>query len=48
VIGRGFRLFLVTGLIRAFGPKVRAFIETRLEIYLILGIGGIVAIKFLR
>ena len=52
VIGRGFRFFLVAGLIRAFGTKVRAFIETRLEICLILGtilgIGGIVAIKFLR
>ena len=52
VIGRGFRFFLVAGLIRLFGEKVRKFIETRLEICLILGtiagIGGIVALKFLR
>lgn len=52
VIGRGFRFFLVAGLIRAFGPRIRKFIETRLEIALIvgtvLGIGGIVALKFLR
>jgi membrane protein YqaA with SNARE-associated domain len=52
IIGRGFRFFLVAGLIRLYGEKVRKFIETRLEICLILGtiagIGGIVALKFLR
>jgi membrane protein YqaA with SNARE-associated domain len=52
IIGRGFRFFLVAGLIRLFGEKVRKFIETRLEICLILGtiagVGGIVALKFLR
>jgi hypothetical protein len=52
IIGRGFRFFLFDGLIRLYGEKVRKFIETRLEICLILGtiagIGGIVALKFLR
>jgi membrane protein YqaA with SNARE-associated domain len=52
IIGRGFRFFLVAGLIRLFGNRVRTFIETRLELMLILGtilgIGGFVALKFLR
>jgi membrane protein YqaA with SNARE-associated domain len=52
IIGRGFRFFLVAGLIRLLGVRVRTFIETRLELMLILGtilgIGGFVALKFLR
>jgi hypothetical protein len=44
--------FLVAGLIRLFGEKVRHFIEPRLESYLIAvtiaGIGIIVALRFLR
>jgi membrane protein YqaA with SNARE-associated domain len=52
ILGRGFRFFLVAGMIRLFGEKVRKFIETRLELCLIagtiLGVGGIVALKFLR
>lgn len=52
VIGRGFRFFLVAGLIRLLGERVRTFIETRLELMLILGtivgIGGFAALKFLR
>ena len=49
--GRGFRFFLVAGLIGMLGEKVRPFIEERLEILLIvltvLGIGGFVLLKFL-
>lgn len=52
IIGRGFRFFLVAGLIRLLGVRVRTFIETRLELMLILGtilgVGGVVALKFLR
>jgi membrane protein YqaA with SNARE-associated domain len=52
IIGRGFRFFVVSGLIRIFGVKVRDFIEKRLEICLIvgtiIGIGGFAALKFLR
>jgi len=51
-LGRGFRFFLVAGLIGYLGEKVRPFIEERLEILLIvltvLGIGGFVLLKFLR
>ncbi len=52
ILGRGFRFFLIAGLIRIFGDKVRRFIETRLELCLVvgtlIGIGGIVSLKFLR
>ena len=52
ILGRGFRFFLVAGMIRLFGEKVRKFIETRLELCLIagtiLGVAGIVALKLLR
>lgn len=52
IIGRGFRFFVVAGIIRACGPKVRPFIEKHIEwcfvIFGILLVGGIVAIKFLR
>lgn len=52
VIGRGFRFFLVGGLIRIFGAKVRPFIEKHLEwcflVGMVLLVGGFVGIKFLR
>jgi len=52
ILGRGFRFFLVAGMIRVFGENVRKFIETRLELCMIAGtisgIGGIMALKFLR
>lgn len=52
IIGRGFRFFVVAGIIRACGPKVRPFIEKHIEwCFVIFGtllVGGIVAIKFLR
>lgn len=52
VVGRGFRFFLVAGLIRIFGAKVRPFIEKHLEWCFLVGmlvlVGGFVAIKYLR
>ena len=52
IIGRGFRFFLVAGLIRWMGPRIRPFLEKNFEIavtlLLILAIGGFVALKFLR
>lgn len=52
IIGRGFRFFLVAGLIRIFGIRVRPFIEKNLEwcfvVGLVLLVGGFVLIKFLR
>jgi membrane protein YqaA with SNARE-associated domain len=52
IIGRGFRFFLVAGLIRLFGAKVRPFVEKHLEWCFLVGmlvlVGGFVVIKFLR
>lgn len=52
LIGRGFRFFLVAGLIGTLGEKIRPFIEERLEILLgvltVLGVGGFVLLKFLH
>ena len=52
VIGRGFRFFLVAGLIGFFGERVRPFIEERLELVLttltLVGVLGFLAIKFLK
>lgn len=51
IIGRGFRFFLVAGLIRGFGPTIKPIMEKYLEPFLILGlvlgILGVVAIKYL-
>lgn len=51
VIGRGFRFFVVAGLIRAFGPKVKPFLEKNFELAMILmvvlGVLGVVAIKLI-
>ncbi len=51
IIGRGFRFFLVAGLIRGFGPRIKPFLEKHFELAmlggLILGILGVVAIKFI-
>ncbi|WP_193213084.1 YqaA family protein [Luteolibacter marinus] len=51
IIGRGFRFFVVAGIIRMFGPTVKPFIDKNLEwcfvgatVLLVL---GFVAIKFL-
>jgi membrane protein YqaA with SNARE-associated domain len=52
IIGRGFRFFVVAGLIRLFGSKVRPLIEKHLEWLFLIGtvllVGGFVAIKYLR
>lgn len=52
VIGRGFRFYVVAGIIRAFGPTVRPFIEKHLEwcfvAFGILVALGVVALKFLH
>ncbi len=51
VIGRGFRFFLVAGLIRAFGPKVKPFLEKNFEVAMVamvvMGILGVLAIKLI-
>lgn len=51
IIGRGFRFYLVAGLIRIYGAKVRPFIEKHLEWCFLVGmlvlVGGFVAIKYL-
>ncbi len=51
IIGRGFRFFLVAGLIRGFGPRIKPFLEKHFELAmlagLVLGILGIVAIKLI-
>lgn len=51
IIGRGARFFLVSALIRFFGPAVKPFLEKHFEwatlLLLVLGILGFVAIKFL-
>lgn len=52
ILGRGFRFFLVAGLIRGFGPAIKPFLEKHFEIavvlFTVLGVLGVVAIKFLR
>ncbi|MAY63870.1 MAG: cytochrome B [Rhizobiales bacterium] len=50
VIGRGFRFFLVAGLLYHFGEPIRIFIEKYLNLlfvlFIILLLGGFYAIKF--
>ncbi len=50
LIARGFRFYIVAGLLYWFGPPIRAFIEKRLglvlSVFLILLFGGFLAIKF--
>lgn len=51
ILGRGFRFFLVAGLIRGFGPAIKPFLEKHFELSVIavtaIGILGLFAIKFL-
>ncbi len=51
IIGRGFRFFLVAGLIRGFGPRIKPFLEKHFELAmlagLVLGVLGVVAIKLI-
>jgi uncharacterized membrane protein YdjX (TVP38/TMEM64 family) len=50
LFGRGARFFLVAGLIRAFGPRVRDFIDQRFELltvaFTVLLVGGFLVIKY--
>lgn len=52
IVGRGFRFFVVAGLARLCGPRVRPFIEKNLEWCFLAGgvaiILGFVALKFLH
>jgi membrane protein YqaA with SNARE-associated domain len=51
VVSRGMRFFLVAGLLWAFGPPIRAFVEKRLTLvttlFVVILIGGFVAIKYM-
>lgn len=51
VISRGMRFFLVAGLLWAFGPPIRAFVEDRLalvtSLFVVILVGGFVAIKYM-
>lgn len=51
-LGRALRFFLVAGLIRAFGERVRPWIERRIEVIILVFfvalIAGFVALKFLH
>jgi membrane protein YqaA with SNARE-associated domain len=51
LISRGLRFFIVAGLLRQFGPPIRAFIERRLNIlfvlFVVLLIGGFAALRYL-
>jgi len=51
IVARGFRFFLVAGLLWKFGAPIRDFIEKRLglmfTIFMILLLGGFAAIKYL-
>jgi membrane protein YqaA with SNARE-associated domain len=51
-IGRGLRFFLVAGLIRLFGAKIKPFMERHFELaaslLVVLAILGFVAIKYLK
>jgi membrane protein YqaA with SNARE-associated domain len=52
VLGRGFRFFLVAGLIRLFGRRIKPFMEQHFELaaslLVVLAILGFVAIKYLK
>lgn len=52
VIGRSFRFFVVAGLLYFIGPKVKILIEKYFDIlamvFVVLLIGGFVALKFLK
>ncbi len=51
IIGRGARFFLVAGLIRLFGPKVKPFLEKHFDVatilFLVLAVAGFAAIKLM-
>ena len=51
IVTRGFRFFLVAGLLYFFGAPIRDFIERRLTLvttlFIVLVVGGFVALKYL-
>ncbi|MDJ0857629.1 MAG: YqaA family protein [Dinoroseobacter sp.] len=51
IVARGFRFFIVAGLLWKFGPPIRDFIERRLglmfTLFMVLLIGGFIAIRYL-
>ena len=51
IVTRGFRFFLVAGLLYFFGEPIRDFIERRLTlvttVFIVLVVGGFVALKYL-
>ncbi len=51
-LGRALRFFLVAGLIRAFGERVRPWVEERIEwiimIFFVVLVAGFVALKFIH
>ena len=51
IVTRGFRFFLVAGLLYRFGEPIRDFIERRLTLvttaFIILVVGGFIALKYL-
>jgi membrane protein YqaA with SNARE-associated domain len=51
IVTRGFRFFLVAGLLYFFGEPIRDFIERRLTLvttlFIVLVVGGFVALKYL-
>jgi membrane protein YqaA with SNARE-associated domain len=51
-LGRALRFFLVAGLIRAFGERVRPWVEERIEwiivVFFLILVAGFVALKFLH
>ncbi|MEM6820479.1 MAG: YqaA family protein [Verrucomicrobiota bacterium] len=52
LVGRGFRFFLVAGIIRFFGPRIRPYLEKYLEVatvvMAVIGILGFLALKWLK
>ena len=51
IVTRGFRFFLVAGLLYFFGEPIRDFIERRLTlvttVFIVLVVGGFIALKYL-
>ncbi|MGF1562843.1 MAG: YqaA family protein, partial [Geminicoccaceae bacterium] len=52
ILSRGLRFFIVAGLLYAFGPPIKAFIERNLGwltvVFVVLLFGGFVALKLLH
>jgi uncharacterized membrane protein YdjX (TVP38/TMEM64 family) len=52
IVTRGARFFLVTALLKAYGPPIQTFVEKRLTLVTtaiaLLAIGGVVLLKFIE